>query len=115
MSIDREKIELLKNILRELHKGVSIEELRRKFKDALEGISPFEIPLVEQELVREGMPISEILRLCDLHVELLRNLLRPSELKDVPRGHPLDLLSRENERIARLAETLNIYARALNG
>lgn len=115
MSINREKIELLKNILRELHKGVSIEELRRKFKDALEGISPFEIPLVEQELVREGVPISEILRLCDLHVELLRDLLRPSELKDVPRGHPLDLLSRENERIARLAETLNIYARALNG
>ena len=115
MSINREKIEVLKNVLRELHKGVSIEELKRRFKNALEGISPFEIPLVEQELIREGVPISEILKLCDLHVELLRDLLRSGELKDVPRGHPLDLLSRENERIARLAETLNIYAGALNG
>ncbi|MEM2702374.1 MAG: DUF438 domain-containing protein, partial [Candidatus Bathyarchaeia archaeon] len=90
-------------------------ELKRKFKDALEGISPFEIPLVEQELAREGVPISEILKLCDLHVELLRDSLRSGELRDVPRGHPLDLLSRENERISRLAEALNVYAGILNG
>lgn len=115
MSINREKIEILKNILRELHKGISVEELKSKFKDALEGISPLEIPLVEQELIREGVPVSEILRLCDLHVDLLRDLLRPTELKDVPKGHPLDLLSRENEHISKLAEALNIYAGALGG
>lgn len=114
MSINKEKIEILKNILRELHRGIPIEELKRKFKDALEGVSPFEIPLVEQELIKEGLPISEILRLCDLHVEFLKNLLRPDELRDVPKGHPLDLLSRENERISRLAEALNIYAGALS-
>ena len=114
MSISREKIEILKNVLRELHKGVSMEELKRRFKDALEEISPFEIPLVEQELIREGMPISEILRLCDLHVEFLRDLLRSSELRDVPTGHPLDLLSRENEQISKLSEALNVYAEALS-
>ncbi|MEM2939121.1 MAG: DUF438 domain-containing protein [Candidatus Bathyarchaeia archaeon] len=115
MSINREKIEILKNVLRELHRGLPMEELKRKFKDVLEGISPFEIPLVEQELIKEGVQISEILRLCDLHVELLRDVLRSGELRDVPRGHPLDLLSRENERISRLSEALNIYAGALSG
>lgn len=114
MSISREKIEILKSILRELHRGASIEELKRKFKDALEGISPFEIPLAEQELLKEGIAISEILKLCDLHLELLRDLLRPTELKDVPRGHPLDLLSKENEHIYKLAEALNIYAELLD-
>ncbi|MCX8171831.1 MAG: DUF438 domain-containing protein, partial [Candidatus Bathyarchaeota archaeon] len=114
MSINREKIEVLKSILRELHEGKSIEELRRKFKDALEGVSPFEIPLAEQELLREGIPVSEILRLCDLHLELLRDLLRLSDLRDVPRGHPLDLLLRENERILKLSEALSVYAGALS-
>ena len=114
MSIDKKKIEALKNVLKELHRGVPLEELKRKFKDALEGFSPFEIPLAEQELLREGVPVSEILKLCDLHVELLRDLLRPGELRDVPRGHPLDLLSRENERIAMLSEALGVYAGALS-
>ncbi|MBS7605156.1 MAG: DUF438 domain-containing protein [Candidatus Bathyarchaeia archaeon] len=112
--ISREKIETLKNILKELHKGSSIEELKRKFKDALEGISPSDIPLAEQELLEEGIPISEILRLCDLHIELLRDLLCPAELKSIPKGHPLELLSRENERIYKLAEALNIYAESLS-
>ena len=114
MSIDREKIEVLKNILKELHVGVPIEEVKSKLKSALEGIPPFAIPLVEQELVKEGVAVSEILKLCDLHVELLRDLLRPSELRDVPRGHPLDLLSRENERISLLSEALSVYAGALS-
>ena len=115
MSISNEKIEVIKGILRDLHKGVPIEELKRKLREALEEISPLEIPLIEQELVKEGMPISEILGLCDLHVEILRDLLRPAELKDVPKGHPLDLLSKENEYVIKLAKALNIYAEALSG
>ncbi|MEM2465023.1 MAG: DUF438 domain-containing protein [Candidatus Bathyarchaeia archaeon] len=114
MSISREKIEVLKSILKELHRGASVEELKHKIRDALKEISPFEIPLIEQELIKEGIPVSEILKLCDLHVELLRDLLRPGELKDVPKGHPLDLLSRENEHVIRLAETLNVYVEALS-
>ncbi|MCX8169640.1 MAG: DUF438 domain-containing protein [Candidatus Methanomethyliaceae archaeon] len=113
MSIEEGKIEALKNILKELHKGVPIEELMRKFKDVLEGISPLEIPFVEQKLIKEGISISEILKLCDLHVELLRDFLKLNSLKDVPKGHPLYLLSKENEQLSKLAETLNIYAKAL--
>jgi DUF438 domain-containing protein len=113
-NINRNKIETLKSILKDLHKGEPLEELKRRFKDVLESLSPFEIPLVEQELVREGVPIPEILRLCDLHVELLRDVLRSDELKGVPMGHPLNLLSEENKIIARLAEALNIYAEALS-
>lgn len=114
MSVSREKVEALKEILKELHRGTPISELKRRFRDILEGISPFEIPLAEQELIKEGVPVSEIIKLCDLHVELIRDLLRPPELKDVPRGHPLDILLRENEHIYKLAEALNVYAESLS-
>lgn len=114
MVVNREKIEAVKSILMKLHQGVPIDELKSKFKDVLEGISPFEIPLIEQELIREGVSISEIFKLCDLHVELLRDLLHPAELRDVPKGHPLYLLSKENEYLAKLSEALRIYAEALS-
>jgi PAS domain S-box-containing protein len=112
--VDKGKIEALKEVLKALHRGESIGELKQRFKDTLKDISPFEIPLVEQELIREGIPVEEILELCDLHVELLRDALHPSELKDVPKGHPLDTLSSENEYIVKLAESLNVYANILS-
>lgn len=76
----------------------------------LKKISPIEIPLIEQELVKEGIPIREILRMCDIHVELFRDALISRELKEVPKGHPLDILIKENEEIIKLAEALNMYS-----
>ena len=109
-----EKKEVIKKILRELHSGVSLEVLKERFQEALKGISPMEIPLIEQELVREGVPIQEIIKLCDLHVALFRDFLVSRELEDVPRGHPLNLLLMENEYLLKKAEALNIYALSLS-
>lgn len=69
--------------------------------------------MIEQQLVREGLGVSEILKLCDLHVQLFREYLTSRELRGVPEGHPLDLLLKENELILRLGEALGVYAGAL--
>ena len=107
------KKEIIKEILRSIHRGEDVETLKQKFRPVLKEISPFEIPLIEQELVKEGVPIREILKLCDLHVALFRETLMSRELQGVPEGHPLDLLMRENEKILKLAEALSMYATAL--
>jgi len=112
MTFDQRK-EVLKKIIRLLHEGLSVEELKEKYKDLLSSISPLEIPLIEQELVREGLSINEILSLCDLHVALFREYLTERELKGIPDGHPLYLLIKENEKLLKLAEILGIYAQAL--
>ena len=111
-SMDNKK-EVLKNLLKAIHSGVSPSELKAKFREVLAGVSPFEILLVEQELVKEGVPVGDILKLCDLHVELFREFLASRELRELPRGHPLDLLIRENEWILKQAEVLGVYAQAL--
>jgi DUF438 domain-containing protein len=100
-------------ILKELHSGKSIEELKDKYKRIISAISPFEIPLIEQQLVKEGVRIEEILNLCDLHVELFKDTLNSREIKDIPKGHPLDLLLRENDLILKQSEILAVYASAL--
>lgn len=109
----RSKVELIKNLLKEIHRGADPRELRERFRDILRTVSPLEIPLIEQELVREGVEIKEILNLCDLHVELFRETLQSRELSGVPKGHPIHLLVLENEWILKQSEALGIYAQAV--
>ena len=66
------KVELVKSLLKRIHEGADPESLKREFGEVLAKVSPIEIPLIEQQLVREGVPIQEILRMCDLHVALFR-------------------------------------------
>ncbi len=100
---------LVKNILKDIEK-LNISELKKKYGDILKKISPFEITLIEQQLIREGFKPEDILRMCDLHVELFREYLESIQLRDVPENHPLNLLMLENQEIVKLVEALNLYA-----
>jgi DUF438 domain-containing protein len=112
-TIPNESIEAVKEILKAIHRGEKIEELKKRFGSVLQQVSPFEIPLIEQQLVKEGISVNEVLKLCDLHVELFREALQSRELKNVPKGHPLDLLMKENEWVLKQAESIGLYASAL--
>ncbi len=106
------KKDKIKDILRELQKGKDVKKLKEEFKDILHSISPLEIPIIEQELLREGVSAEEIANMCDLHVELFRETVAKKFNIDVPSGHPLHTLYDENEQIMKDAELLNLYARS---
>lgn len=113
MSMSRDqvsRVEFIKRVLKELHEGRSLEEIKEKYSDLLSTISSLEIVMAEQELVKEGIPIADILKLCDLHLELFRKALSTRELSSIPRGHPLDLLIRENELLLKQADALGLYS-----
>ncbi|MEZ0394166.1 MAG: DUF438 domain-containing protein [Desulfurococcaceae archaeon] len=107
-----DKVQVVKELLKSIHRGASPEELKARYGDLLAAISPLEIVAVEQQLIREGVSINEILKLCDLHVALFRDYLASRELRGLPRGHPLEILLRENDEILRRAEALNAFAAA---
>ncbi len=109
-----EKVELVKKLLKSIQESGDVSELRKRFKDVLTSVTPFEILTIEQQLVRDGVAIADILKLCDLHVELFREYLQPKVLKDVPEGHPLDLFVKENALILKASEALGVYASALS-
>jgi len=115
MSNIERKVELVKSLLKAIHEGAKPEELSTRFREVLSEVSPAEIVLIEQQLVREGIPVGDILKLCDLHVQLFREYLASRELSGIPRGHPLDLLLRENEVILKLSEALGLYAQSVLG
>jgi len=113
MSSFEDRKEKLKEAIKLLHRGESLESVKSKYAELLQSINPIEIPAIEQELVKEGLPVTEILKLCDLHVDLFRKFLESQELKNIPEGHPLQSYLDENEYILKKAEALSVYSSGL--
>ncbi len=65
-----------------------------------------EVVEVEQELISEGLPEQEILKLCDVHSAVLHGHVDLSASKQIPAGHPVDVMMNENKEIIKLAEQI---------
>ena len=102
-----ERIQTLKNIVMRLHDGESLDNVRQDFHELLKAVSPAEVGAMEQELVADGIPESEIKKLCELHVELFTADAHAPELPPMPEGHPIHTFKAENalaeEKAAALA------------
>jgi len=91
--------ELLKHMIRQLNKGEAVDTVRQSLVRLL-GTVPYEqVVEVEQELMAEGLPQEEILKLCDVHAQALRGHIEKPEQTAVPAGHPLDVFQEENRAI----------------
>ncbi|EPR41431.1 protein of unknown function DUF438 [Desulfovibrio sp. X2] len=91
-----ERVRVLKDIVMRLHRGEQLADVRAEFHELLHDVSPAEIGAMEQELVADGVPESEIKRLCELHVELFTAGTEAPELPPVLPGHPLHTYRAEN-------------------
>lgn len=100
----RQKV--LKEIITELHNGKSVEEVKARFDELIQGISAKEISEMEQALILEGMPVAEIQRLCDVHAAVFKGSIeeihRPQN--DEEQGHPVDIFKLENKELERLID-----------
>jgi hypothetical protein len=101
-----ERIDAFKNIVMRLHGGESVERLRHDFHELLMDVSPAEIGAMEQKLVAEGVPETEIRQLCDLHVELFTAESAGPELPPLPEGHPIRTYQAENALAEQKARAL---------
>ena len=98
----------IKEIILELHQGKSVAEVKGKFEELVKDIAPEELSAVEQELINEGLPVEEVRRLCDVHLEVFKKGLKTLEPELKP-GHPIHTFQLENRAIEKLvAETRNL-------
>ncbi|MCX6269075.1 MAG: DUF438 domain-containing protein [Bacteroidetes bacterium] len=98
--------ELLKHMILQLHEGVAPEAIRARMVELLTKIPYGEVVEVEQELIGEGLPESEVLRLCDIHSQALDGHIDLSGMKIVAPGHPADTFKRENREMEKIANEL---------
>ncbi len=99
----------LKELILKLHEGKDPGEVRAELASTLKQIPYGEVVEVEQELIKEGLPESEVLRLCDIHGEVLNGHIDQSGARQVPEGHPVDVFMKENRellKVTRKAEQL---------
>lgn len=92
----RRRLDTLKAIMKKMHDGEDKEGARAQFNELLKDIDPGEIKNLEQELVKEGMPVEEIQRLCELHVGVFKDALSGHEDVTMPAGHPVHTFQQEN-------------------
>ena len=73
---NKQKQEKLKEIIRRLHNGVPADALRKEFSRLIRDTSAEEIADMENALIREGFPPTEIQRLCDVHARVFEKSLK---------------------------------------
>lgn len=97
----------IKEIIRQLHEGKTVDEVKQQFETAFEGVSASEISAAEAALISDGLPVEEVQRLCDVHAAVFKGSIeeihQPSDPTLIP-GHPLNVLVRENKKISHRME-----------
>ncbi len=122
-----EHIELIKSYLKRLGDGENLENVRNDFVKEFKDVDASEIIKAEQELLKEGTPLEEVQRLCDVHAALFHGMIRQEkkdknedgtekrtalsahekkmaaaeQLAGIP-GHPLYTFTMENKELEKL-------------
>lgn len=98
---------VIKDLLRKLHAGQTVDDVKQQFDEVFAGVSASEISDAEQALIAEGVPVSEVQRLCDVHAAVFKGSIEdihtPADAAQVP-GHPAHTLREENRALEQLME-----------
>lgn len=113
----KDRVEVLKSYLQRLGKGESLESVRADFVKEFAEVDATEIMKAEQQMMKEGTPITEVQKLCDVHAALFHGMTQEEKKKNEEKrteraektkrlvalkGHPLWTLTQENAKLLEL-------------
>ena len=116
----------LRGFIERLSGGEDLESVRKDFVEEFSHVEAHEIMDAEQTLIKEGMPITEVQRLCDVHSALFHGTssapspgalshdeihaqaasVDPHDIDALPEGHPLSILRAENTALGALLDAI---------
>ncbi|MBE0647060.1 MAG: DUF438 domain-containing protein [Bacteroidales bacterium] len=106
--------ELLKHMILQLHEGVAPEAVKARLIELMSKVPYGLVVEVEQELINEGLPEEEVLRLCDVHTQALEGHIDLSAMKIVAPGHPVDTFKQENRELEKVAKQLQVIFESID-
>lgn len=124
MTKKEQRIKKLTEYLQRLGTGEELEEVRKDFIKEFSDVQASEIMEAEQELMKQGTPLEEVQRLCDVHAALFHGVTPEEEMKkrqsfeqkeygnksqqaqelEQIEGHPLYTLTKENQALLKLLQ-----------
>ncbi len=106
--------EQLKELLYQLRTGEVSEAIKEQAKEIFQTVDAKTLSLLEEELLREGVPRQEIRRSpCDIHLEALRDRLVDKRI-EVSAPHPAHTLMEEHKVILESLEELGSLVERLD-
>lgn len=105
------KTKELGKIIMRLHEGEDPEKVKAAFTDQFESVTSAEIIKMEQELVDDGMAVTEIQKLCDIHADVFNMSIEEihQQLPEFEReGHPVKVLVDENRALEKHMDQTSI-------
>lgn len=110
-----ERQRLLKEIIKELHAGKSVDEVKARFQEAAQDVTVEEISAMEHALMtEEGIPVSEVQRLCSVHTAIFKGSIEEIHIGNNQHeqpGHPVHTFIKENRELERLVQfKLDLHA-----
>lgn len=106
------KTRALGELILQLHDGVDESVVKEEFKEKFGTVTSREIMQMEQELVDNGMPASEIQRLCDIHADVFNQSIEQIHAPQEEHsriGHPVQVLISENRALEKHLEDMFFY------
>jgi PAS domain S-box-containing protein len=101
--------EMIKSLIKKLHDGENPDKVREEFKDLIRGLTPLQISVAEEQLIKEGMPAEEIHHMCDVHLAVMQETIT-EDMNLAPEGHPVNILMQEHTILLEYANDLrNLY------
>jgi len=104
----KERQEVLKGIIKDLHDGKDMEVLKQRFRELIHGVEATEIAEMEQALMNEGLPVEEVKRLCDVHMEIFKEALEEQDRPEPPPGHPIHTFMKENRASEKIMSEISM-------
>lgn len=98
--------ELLKHMILQLHEGTAPESVKKQLVNLMGKVPYNDVVEVEQELISEGLPQEEVLKLCDIHTQALGGILDHSKAKTALPGHPVHTFKEENRALRKEIQDL---------
>jgi uncharacterized protein len=91
-----ERKQELRYIITHLDSEKDIPKMKKRFSKLLANLSPEEIAEAEQALIEDGMPVEDVQKLCEIHVDAFKEGLQTKSSQKVLSGHPVDTYKKEN-------------------
>lgn len=104
--IDPERAQKLKVIIERLGKGESPSVVKKDFHALIKDADAGEVAALEQSLIEGGMPVEEVMRLCEVHADVFKaGLDRGAKPEKMP-GHPVHTYMAENKEAKKRSTAL---------
>lgn len=106
----------LREVIKKLHQGATVESLTAEFGEIISNATASDIAEAERDMIADGIPVTDIQQLCDLHVAVFRGALdKAADPESLP-GHPVYEFRKENEVIdLMLGSYEDLLVKAQNG